>query len=276
MRVSVQMVAGGLIAAIAMGATASPLSLPNERPTAPLQPLGEWSSQPSATRCTIERSYGDRVDPISLAVHESLSGKFFEINIERSSNEHRQLEELPAAIYAGGAQIERWSLHSVSNGGTNTLSFGLTPPEMSRVSTAGTVSFRVNGKPDQSFTLSGLDDALRQLDQCTAQLRQIWRVDVPDGPVGIRGPRYDVRTAVARAAPSWRQLHIRPGNVRFIVLIDENGQVADCDVQESSGAPLLEELGCQLLRETVAVPARDRTGNAVRDSFRTPPIIFEN
>lgn len=257
--------ATGLATTVAM---ASPMLLASGE----LSPLSEWKRVPSATRCTFERAYGDASNPTSLGVHQSISGRSFQIDLVISANGPRDVEELPAVINVAGARIERWSLLSVSDQGTQ-LSLKLTPQEMSKIITAKTAKLRVDGRIDQSFNLDGINEASRQLAECIGQLRQTWRVGLSDAPEGIRGPRDDLRTPFAAEAQRWAQLRIRPGTVRFVVLVDEGGRVADCDVQEPSDAPMLEKLGCELINGTKAEPARDQTGKAVKDSFGTPPIV---
>lgn len=275
MGTQVHVLAIGLMAGLVSVAQASPISPAQGVPTQLLQPISQWESIPSDVRCSVERSYGDSAKPTVLGVHESISAESFELIVAGIGKGAPILQELAGGINLRGDSIKRWSLHFVNSKGGSIDKFGLTSPEMSKVASAEVISFHADGALDQSFALTGLADALRQLDQCTARLRQEWRVDEPDSEVGIKGPRDDIRTPFARAAPAWSQLHMRPGIVQFIVLVDETGKIADCDVKETAGAPLLEELGCELIKgETKAVPARDRSGKGVKDSFPTPPVML--
>ena len=270
MRRLVGVLASGLIAGLISVAQANAISPSVEGQTRPLQPLGHWEMIPSDTRCTIVRAYGDSAKPAFLDIHESISAKSFELIVTGAARMTPIVRELPGRIKVGGDQINRWGLHFVNDKGTDFDKFGLTFPEMSKVAGTDVISFQVDGEPNQSFALTGLADALRQLDQCTARLQHEWRVDEPDAPAGIRGVRDDVRTPFA----TWAHVQMRSGTVQFVVLVDETGKIAGCDVQVASGAPLLEELGCELIRsESKAVPAHDQTGKTVKDSFRTPPII---
>lgn len=238
-----------------------------------LQPLGQWVIIPSETQCTVERSYGDPANRTIIGLHESISAESFAITITGTATGPSTVEELPARINFAGDSIKRWSLHSVDQSGTSAEKFGLSLDEMSKVAATGVVSFQVEGKPNLSFVLGDLTDPLHRLGECTTKLRRAWRVNEPDAEAGIIGPRDDLRTPFANVAPIWSQRRIRAGNVRFIVLVDETGKIAGCHVQQASGAPLLEELGCQLIRQTIAHPARDRTDMPIKDSFHTPPIM---
>ena len=266
---------------LAMGLTAGLVSFVQANPvsaaeTGPLQPIGQWEIIPSDTECSVQRSYGGSATSTFLGIHESISAKSFELIVTGAGKGPPILRELPGSILRPhGNPIDRWGLHLVNTNGTRIDTFGLTSSEMSKVAAADRVTIRMNGGGIGDFALIGLADALRQLDECTVRLRHEWRVGEPDSAAGIKGPRGDVRTLFENKAMAWMRLGIRSGRVQFVVLVDETGKVAGCDVEEPSGAPFLEELGCDLVRREVrAEPARDRTGKAVKDSFSTPPVML--
>ena len=63
--------------------------------------------------------------------------------------------------------------------------------------------------------------------------------------------------------------------MQFLVLVDQAGSVAGCDVVLLSGNPLLEGMGCQVIRKWARfTPALDLNGKAVRYSILTPPVIW--
>jgi protein TonB len=64
--------------------------------------------------------------------------------------------------------------------------------------------------------------------------------------------------------------------VRFLVLVNETGGVAGCDVVLSSGNPLLDAMGCQVIRKRARfTPALDASGKPARDSVITPEVIWQ-
>jgi protein TonB len=61
----------------------------------------------------------------------------------------------------------------------------------------------------------------------------------------------------------------------LILLVDEAGKVAGCDVLSPSGIPALDIMGCQVIRNRARfTPALDATGKPVRSTVVTPPIIW--
>jgi hypothetical protein len=242
-----------------------------------LQPLSQWELVPSDTECRVERSYGDSAKPVFLGIQESPSRKSFRLIVSATSKENPVLDEMPGWISSSGAPIERWALHSVNSAGSRIDTFGLTAPEMTKLAVGSIVSLRVNGAGDGDFVLTGLPGALNELSQCVTRQRLEWRGDEPDTPAtGIKGPRANVRAPFINATPAWVRLRLHPGAVQFIALVDETGKIAGCDVYETAGAPMMEELGCELLqKDVVAEPARDRAGKGIKDSFVTPKIIVK-
>ena len=58
--------------------------------------------------------------------------------------------------------------------------------------------------------------------------------------------------------------------------INEHGTVDECTIVESSGHKLLDDTTCSILVKRARFkPARDKDGNAVVDTFRTPEIGWE-
>lgn len=63
------------------------------------------------------------------------------------------------------------------------------------------------------------------------------------------------------------------GKVVADLRISARGTVDDCKIVESSGHKLLDDTTCRILVKRARFkPARDKDGNAVVDTFRTPEI----
>ena len=61
----------------------------------------------------------------------------------------------------------------------------------------------------------------------------------------------------------------------MLLLIDENGKLADCTVVVSSNSPLLDATSCKILTERATfVPARDEKGAPTRDNYFTPKVVY--
>lgn len=259
----------GLIGASQVSAISPSAQFPDSQI---LHPLDQWNLIPSDTKCEVRRPYGQVGDPIVLKIQESVSRGFFELTVTGTTTGPAVAEELPGSIDVGGTPISRWGLHSAGDHDANMYTFGLTPSEMSEIAVAPYVAVKVAGAPDRVFALNGSGDALRKLDGCTAQLRKEWHVG--RAYAGEKSSRGNPRPALEAAVPAWMQMRMQPGKVQFILLVDETGIVRGCDVQGAPGAPLLNKLGCDLLRKEVTFePARDRNGNPMKDNWWTPAVV---
>ena len=68
-------------------------------------------------------------------------------------------------------------------------------------------------------------------------------------------------------------LRSQEGKAQFLLLIDESGKVAGCDVLVASGVPAFDVMGCQVIRDKAKFsPAREAKGAAVRSTVVTPPV----
>lgn len=237
-----------------------------------LRPVDQWNLVPSDTQCEVARQYGQSDDPIILKIHESISRGFFELMVVGTTTGPAVAEELQGSIDFAGTPISRWALHSTGDHQANMYTFGLTPSEISKIAVAPSVGVKVAGAPDRTFALNGSGDALTKLNGCTEQLRKEWHVG--RGYAGERASHGNPRPVLEAAVPAWTKMHMQPGKVQFVLLVDETGNVRGCDIQGTPGAPLLNELGCDLLRKDVTFePARDRNGNAMKDNWWTPAVM---
>jgi TonB family protein len=67
--------------------------------------------------------------------------------------------------------------------------------------------------------------------------------------------------------------HLWSGTVIADLTINARGTVDDCKIVESSGHELLDDMTCTILIKGARFkPARDKDGNAVPDTIRTPEI----
>ncbi len=65
------------------------------------------------------------------------------------------------------------------------------------------------------------------------------------------------------------------GSAQFLLLINEKGSVAGCQVLKPSGVPVFDALGCQVITKRAKfTPALDAAGKPMRSSVTTPEIVW--
>jgi TonB family protein len=134
----------------------------------------------------------------------------------------------------------------------------------------------MHGHPDVSFTLAVMPQLLDKLAECTADLRHFWNMTDAEQK-NIAAPAVgDVRTVFSSSDyPDEALSREQQGDAQFLLLIDEKGKVAKCDVVKPSGIPALDGMACQVIRERAEFkPAVDHLGKPIRSSYVTPPISW--
>src|SRR3954471_8650405 len=117
---------------------------------------------------------------------------------------------------------------------------------------------------------------LKGLQECTVDLQQYWNGSGEKVDIVATPPKGDLRALFsADDYPADAVYRNQGGSSQFLLLIDEKGLVAGCHVQKPSGIPVLDAMGCQVLRRRAKfTPARDRNGKPVRSTVTTPPVVW--
>lgn len=243
---------------------------------APLTPIKPWNVHYEPASCSAQRQYGDPANPIYLALVPSAWGDTFELLIAANGVGPGSAEELKGSVDFGQGPIKAWLLHyGKHNPPLNFYKFRISKTQMAQAKSARTVTFHLEDHPDFSFTLDVIPQLLTKLDECTTDLQHFWNMAPADKNVAAP-PIGDVRTAFrASDYPEEAMSHDQEGQAQFLLLVDENGKVAACDVLHPSGIPALDGMGCQVILERAKFkPAIGRDGKPVRSSFVTPPVVW--
>lgn len=243
----------------------------------PVQPSADWVLYNSDTQCLAGRTYGNSANPITMGVRQALLGDTYELIVGRKGQPPETVVEGFGDLDFGKTATQRLFMHSGSKASqTDIYQVRITAPEMEEMRTASDLTLRLRNGPTISFALNGMSDLLSKLTACAASLRSRWNI--------TRNENHRLRTSAkgnlrsifsADDYPLQAQASRQSGRVQLLVLIDENGGVAGCDVVLSSGNPLLDGMGCQVIGKRARfTPAIDASGKPVRDSILTPPLIW--
>lgn len=59
------------------------------------------------------------------------------------------------------------------------------------------------------------------------------------------------------------------GATKYLLMIDENGGLLDCVIEETSGVASIDAMGCQVMKERAkGKPARDAAGKPIKSILR--------
>jgi TonB family protein len=242
-----------------------------------LQPVKPWIVDYADAQCAAGRDFGEVAKPITLVIRPMPKGDTYELQLIRKKPGAASAEEDQGSVDFGTGPITASVLHfgNVAEK-LDIFQYRITAAQMEQARPASAVTFRNAHGPDVSLSLSNMPALLTRLAECNNDLQRYWNVD-NKGPVKASQPsRGDIRQVFTSDDYPADALNAQnEGTAQFLLLIDTSGKVASCFVLKPSGVPLLDAMGCQVIRKRAKfTPARDAAGNAVRDSYVTPPVSW--
>ncbi|HEX6742268.1 MAG TPA: energy transducer TonB [Sphingomicrobium sp.] len=241
----------------------------------PLAPLKSWVLDYAENQCNASRTYGAANDPIGFALRPAPNGETYELLVGRQHHGPRYAEELKGTVDFGHGPLKAWLLHYGGKGKRiDVYAYRISAAEMAQARSASAVLLTAKEAQSVSFRLDHMGQLLSGLDKCTEDLKHYWNMgEELTGKIAVPS-KGDVRTVFSdEDYPSEALMQGKEGSGRFLLLIDEKGSVAGCHVQVPSGVPILDAMGCQVIRERAKFkPALDAQGHPVRSSYFTPPI----
>lgn len=242
-----------------------------------LHPLRNWVVDYREEQCVAYRDYGSPEKPITFGVRPAPNGETYELLVARPRSGPDFATEQKGTVDFGRGLIKSWLLNY---GGRQSKSdiyqFRISAAEMDQSRNANTVTLRPESAPDFTFELRSMPELLKGLQECTADLERYWNMDgEKDGRVATLS-KGDIRSLFTADDYPREALHRNQGGEsRFVLLVNEKGAVAGCHVLQPSGVPILDAMGCQVIRERAKfTPARDVHGKPVRSTLVTPTVIW--
>jgi TonB family protein len=241
-----------------------------------LEPIQNWVLDYREDQCLASRDYGSAADPVTLGIRPAPNGQTYELMAARRGSGPEFATEKKGSVDFGNGPINAWLLNY---GGALTkadvMQFRISALEMRQALTAKTVTLRESGRPQLSFTLAAMPALLKGMQECTADLQQHWNMGEREKVIATQA-RGDLRGLFDPGDyPAEALQRHQEGSVRFLLLVNEAGRVSGCHVLQPSGVPVLDAMGCQVLRKRATfTPARDAAGKAVRTAVTTPLIVW--
>jgi TonB family protein len=235
------------------------------------QPTGPWHVQFDGVQCVAVREYGTTSKPLTFALKPSPSGGVMRIVVVRKGV--GELAQFGETLRFDDDSIITNALFSADQ--TDKLRMITTDVPMAQFrSHLGARIIAVEGAAvTAAFAVSDLERVVGGLDNCLMQLRERWNI----------GDQYSSHLAT-EAAPAGGSLsgilsandyprtalyRDQQGTVTMTLLIDVDGTVPDCGVDETSGVPFLDMTSCYFItRRARFKPALDRNGRPVRSNFK--------
>lgn len=241
----------------------------------PLTPTGKWVVDYRADECLASLEYGTAKYPVTFSIRPSPNGRTYLLLFAGKGSGPQLAEEEPTTVDFGKGPIKTWLLEYGSTPpGSDIYQLRITSEEMEQAKTAATITISKKGAEDIELQLESMPALMKTLEDCTTNLQRYWNMGgEKDGRIATPA-RGNVRSAFTdEDYPEEAMFRSQEGKAQFLLLIDESGKVAGCDVLVASGVPAFDVMGCQVIRHRAKFsPARDAKGTAVRSTVVTPPV----
>ncbi len=229
----------------------------------PLTPLGKWQVNWGDTNCLAMQNYGDASAPITFGFKPSLNGDVIRMIITRKGP-YQNAAHFPITL--GDVKTTALGFRPPK---TNREMFWINIPraDFDRLATLPAVAIK-GRRLDFSLSTSGFAAATRALDTCNKNLRAHWNAD--EAGLARIGTMSAPLVAPARLVssqdyPGQAIFEGRDGTTGVSLLIDEQGVLKDCVVEQASGVATLDAQTCILFQTRGKFSAaKDKDGKPVK------------
>ena len=236
---------------------------------APRAPTGKRVVNFDAAQCVAHRQYGSAESPLRLVLKAPPLGDVMQIAVMRPGGTALP-EQVDSTVSIDGRRPLRTNLvmYTPKDGKERVYLLNMPSAEFALVREAKAFSIRSSGL-NETLALSQMPRLLKIMDECVANLRQVWNVAGEDGVTRL-GARARANLASYFSPNDYPGVSIakgQSGRVKFALLVAEDGSIADCTIVETSGAAALDTQVCAVLRKKAKFePARDADGKPAKDS----------
>ncbi len=271
----------------AMAETVYPETLAKQEGAVRLEPLTPWNIDFGENRCRLTRMFGSAEDRHLLMFEQAAPGRYFGLTLAG-----RSIERFKTATKVGLGlerdepmlEIERFGHGTVADFGSaviiSALALNETPPEGALraasvdLDAAATIDRIVlqRGKLVVSLETGNLKDALAALNTCSADLLAQWGLDPVEHQNYVPAFWNNSETVIARIKATYPRVAERRGEqaiIRLRVIVEHDGSVSNCLIDESTIAVTLESPACKEMQRATFNPARNARGEPMRSFYST-------
>lgn len=235
------------------------------------QPTGKWVVDFDDAQCVAWRPYGSAEHPLHLVLKAPPVGDVIQMGLMRkgSSGDPHQLE---ATVQIDGRPPMKLSMltFGAGRGKLRPYLLNISSADFAPVRGGKVLTIRSRGL-DERLSISQFRPLLKIMDQCVADLRQVWNVTDLKGEKSLLAKRAegDFRTVIKPDDyPAAAIENQQSGTVRFAALINEQGRVADCTVIATSGVAALDTQTCAAIKARAKFkPAVGPDGKPAKDAL---------
>jgi TonB family protein len=236
------------------------------------QPTERWVVNFDDAQCLAQRNYGTAESPLLLIVKQPPLGDVIQLAVIQKRNAGTPVQYEGSLTFDGGKPLKMSVLQfEPKSADVRTYLFNLSVQDFMPATTAKTLAVRAPGLKER-FGLSGVGALMKVMDDCVTDLRKVWNI-APKGTEisdSSKTPVGDLRGLFSYMDyPADAVSRSQSGTVSVILLVNEQGRVADCTIIGSSAAAALDGQSCAILRDRAKFkPATDVNGKPAKGAFQ--------
>jgi TonB family protein len=215
-------------------------------------PTRGWVVNFDDAQCVAFRDYGTAEVPIQLILKTPPIGGVVQLAVARKGS------PIIAAQVKGTLALDDRAPTNISmlayspkGSGLRIYMMNVPSAEFALVRQAKELTIQAGGN-SENFLLNGMPPMLKAVDDCVLDLRRVFNVTDPEtaekSPLKRRASGNLGRLFQSEDYPIDALDRSQGGKLRYALLIDESGRVADCTIVETSGVAALDAQACILLK----------------------------
>lgn len=239
----------------------------------PRQPTGRWVVEFDDAQCIASRNYGSAEEPLLLLVKAPPLGNVIQIGVLRPGRPDAMAEQLDGHVSFDQRLPIRTSMLTFTPKQQKRRVYltNLTIDQFAPAKSAKVISVRATGALNEKFGITGIGQLMKVMDDCVADLRNVWNVTYPGGSGSKLKEQASGNLQGLIKVDDYPGVAIdkgQSGTVTLALLVNENGRVADCTVIGTSGAASLDAQSCITIKERARFkPAIGLDGRPAKGSF---------
>lgn len=252
----------------------------------PQPPSGKWVVHFDDAQCVATRQYGPDDDPVYLTLKAPPVGDVLQIGVIWKGGHRSAIQTRGEVVFDKGEPVVTNLLEFGNKTlGQRALLVNLPTEKLAPMRLASSVRIRARSTSqltpgsritfgtstvDETFGLSQMTSLLRMMDTCTADLRKVWNVYDSAMPGPLKQPPSGNIQGLFNSDdyPGIAVFQDQMGDVALVMLIDEQGKVADCTVTQTSGVAALDAQSCAIIKKRGRFnPAIGQDGKPAKSSW---------
>ncbi len=235
------------------------------------QATGKWVIDFADDQCTAMHEFGTAKDPVHFVIKPSPASDVVQISLVKDGGNMDAVQEDARITIGDGAPAK-----------FNQLRYGVNKKQVYRINLdasaaqalarARTLTWSAPRHQVQ-LTLGPMEQVMQTLAACRADLRKYWNIE-PALQDSLR-ERATSAESLVRAFrsddyPQQALWNSEGGTTSVVLLVDDNGELADCMIDQTSGIATLDAMTCIIIQKRAKFrPAIGSDGKPVRGVINT-------